>query len=62
VVEGVLPANVTVTLQIVDRVPAAIAVSISGVRMITPAGQLVLNGKPVTTFPFAGVYMPPAPG
>lgn len=61
VVEGVLPANVTVTLKIVNWVPKAVQVSISGVSMTTPAGRLVLNGKPVTTFSRAGVYMPPPP-
>lgn len=61
IVEGVLPVNVNVTLQIVNRRPAAVEVSITGVRMTTPLGTVVLNGKPVTTFPFVGAYMPPAP-
>jgi hypothetical protein len=61
VVEGVSPANVTVTLQIVNRVPRAVEVSINGVRMNTPTGAVVLNGKPVTTFPYVGFYRPPKP-
>jgi len=61
VVEGVLPANVHVTLQIVNRVPRAVDVSISGVTLTTPVGTAVLNGKPVTRFPFLGLYRPPKP-
>jgi len=61
VVEGVLPANVKVTIKMVNLVPKAYEVSISGVRLATPVGAVVLNGKPVIAFPRVGVYMPPAP-
>jgi Flp pilus assembly protein TadG len=61
VVEGVLPANVTVTLRMVNSWPKAVTVSMRGVSMTTPLGRVVLNGKPVTSFPWMAVYMPPPP-
>jgi Flp pilus assembly protein TadG len=61
VVEGVRPANINVSLNIVNWVPVSISVSVSGVQMVTPNGRMALNGKPVTVFPFVGVFMAPPP-
>jgi hypothetical protein len=61
VVEGVDPSKVTVTLNIANWKPVSVAVAITDVTLPTPVGRVVLNGKPVTTFPYVGAYMAPPP-
>lgn len=61
VVESVSPANVNVVLNIVNWVPVSVRVSVTNITMPTPFGNLTLNDKPGTTFPWVGTYMAPGP-
>lgn len=54
IVEGLQPANVKVSMDIVNKAPKNVWVSIVGFQMITPLGKITLNDKPATVFPWLG--------
>gem|GEM_PF-1243542 len=55
-VEGLAPENVQVLMDVVNNVPVAVGVAITGFHMTTPAGSLTLS-KPVTMFAYPANYL-----
>lgn len=53
-VEGLLPANVKVSMDIVNKAPKNVWVSVIAYQMTTPLGKITLNDKPATVFPWLG--------
>lgn len=53
-VNGLIGANVKVTLVVVNNFPVGVRVGIVNYSFPTPAGQVTLTDKPQTQFPYFG--------
>ncbi len=60
-VEGLLPENVQVLMDVTNGVPVAVGVAITGYHMNTPTGSVTLS-KPVTMFAYPANYLYKMPG
>lgn len=59
VVPNLTTSNVSLTVTFTSSVPTQMTVAITNYKLPTFYGQVSLNGKPTTTFPFLGIYGPP---
>lgn len=59
VAPGLTTDNVALTVTWTSGVPTQMAVAITGYQVPTYFGNLTMNGKPTTTFPFVGIFGPP---
>jgi Flp pilus assembly protein TadG len=58
VVPGLTTTNVVVTPAFKNNVPASMTVAISGFTLEGVVGRYTLNGKPVVTYPYQGIWTP----
>ncbi|HWQ52135.1 MAG TPA: TadE/TadG family type IV pilus assembly protein [Bryobacteraceae bacterium] len=58
VASGLTTANVNVTVQFVNGVPATVGVAINDYRLPFFIGSVRLTRKPTVQFPYLGIYAP----
>jgi Flp pilus assembly protein TadG len=58
VVPNLTTANVNVTAAFASKVPRYVTVSITNYQIPLFLGDVTLNGRPATRFPYVGVYEP----
>ena len=56
---GLTTGNVQLVVTFSSAVPTQMTVAITGYQVPSYFGNLTLNGKPTTTFPFVGIFGPP---
>ncbi len=58
-VPGLTAGNVALTVTFSSGVPTNMTVGISGYKVPSYFGNVTLNSKPTTSFPFVGIFGPP---
>jgi Flp pilus assembly protein TadG len=55
---GLTTSQVNLTVTFFNAVPSTVAVSINGYTINSVFANMALNGKPISTYPYIGIYSP----